>query len=235
MSKIVLLGVGLLLIAVAFLIASETTNQDSSPEIARRFATALHTTPTPTDVPTRVPTDTPFPTPLPWTTPIPGWSVFITMGLELSLPQAYDGRLLRVPPEVQREENGSLLDESMVVYGTGDTGPWDLTSHSSPKRTVRIARLKISADAELLPYTLVGLGFYDYRLDRPRRAPVGRYAGYRSVASGPAMDGSRLTKLIYWIDYRATYWVIVYSTPSEEFNTRLPTFEQSINTLTILP
>ena len=46
MSKAAFLGVGLVLIVFAFLIAGTTTNQDSSPEVARRFATALHTTPT---------------------------------------------------------------------------------------------------------------------------------------------------------------------------------------------
>ncbi len=239
MKKQAPLLIGLLLIAIAIFVAAGSSNQDTAPqpESARLLATTFHTTPSPTFTVTLTPTDAPSETPAPTITLIPGWVRIETIGMQLLLPRGFAGDAIHVPFQVQQRENGSILDETILPCELckplpGAAGGF-LGSDVEPG--IRLVKMKVYADPELFPYTILGLGLYDFQFDRPRLVDLGRYRAFRTVAHGPSTGGEDLTKMLYWIEQRNTYWVMIFTSTTSEFQAQLPTFEQIARTLTILP
>ncbi|MGB8648575.1 MAG: hypothetical protein WCF84_25285 [Anaerolineae bacterium] len=239
MKNALALTIGVIMIAAAILLAAGSSNQDTAPQpqSAVALATLLHTTPSVT--PTLPPTWTPAPTETtaPTVTPIPGWTRVETMGLQLWLPSIFSREPVPVPREVQARESGAILDEAVVVCATcpqgGESNQY-APLMSWPAETIRLIQVQTYGNPELFPYTIANLGFYDFRSDRPRIVDLGRYRAYRSVLTGPAMDGSPLSKLLYWIEGQDIYWVIIFTAPTAEFQAHLAAFERIARSMTIL-
>lgn len=232
-------AIGLLLIAVAIFLAAGSSNQDTTPQpqVARVLATTFHTTPSPTPTITPISTGTPTLTPVPTVTAIPGWIRLNTVDMQLLVPPALAGELIHVVPSVQQRENGSILDEAIITCPDCKALPAAAGGFigSDVEPGIRLVKVKIAAEPDLFPYTLIGLGYYDYRLDNPQPVDLGRYRAYRAIASGPSTGGEPLTKLMYWIDNDSVRWVILFTASSADFQSRLPLFEQVARSVTILP
>ncbi len=227
------------MIAAAIFLAAGSSNQDTTPppQQAIALATLLHTTPTATPTLTLTPTPTLTLTPVPTVTPIPGWTRVESIGIQIWVPPLFTNEAAVVPKDVQVRESGTILNEAVIVCAACPRGNESNPSApymNWPAETIRLIEVRKYSDPDLFPYTIANLGFYDFRPERSRLVNLGRYQAYRTVLSGPAMDGSALSKLMYWIEVQDKDWVMIFTAPGQEFERRLDAFEEIARSVTIL-
>ncbi len=236
MNRGCLLTAGIIMILIAFALATQTSNQSrsDSPEVARSFATALHTTPSPT--PTAWPSATPRPTrsltatPAPTVTPIPQWTKFQSDGFELWLPEDYGGQLLDFTGTGGEVQAGSgIIHQWLLLYGSN----WQPNNFPPTLRSVSILEQWADPALDSGPVSLP-----DVRLRYPRQSgtPVqlGRYVWMQSHMS-VTVSGTVAMKTVYWLKSDDVYWLVAFSVPLKEFDARAAIFEKSMSSFSIVP
>jgi hypothetical protein len=188
----------------------------------------------------RAPRATAQPTP----TPIPGWEKIEGSGASLWMPESFAGGNLEEDLELIIEDMKSLgptyeLAAQNIKQNRSAFALWAFDARLGPSgflTNVNVTREKVPsavtvetymdaataqlpADFHVLSRELVSLGSYE----------AGRLTTEFSV-SGP--KGSQL---IYIIKNGSRVYAITYSTGADEFQRRLPVFEQSARTFVVEP
>jgi hypothetical protein len=245
-----------LLAASLGLMGCDTLNAPATPTLA--FATRTFTptitatftrTALPTSTHTLVPTATPTPTitpsptraPLPTATPPPGWKKLESAAAELWAPGSFVG-------------GDPLKDKDAVVKRLRAFGPEYVNTYRVIEQNANIFLL-YALDSQiggtgllttvsvtinrLLPSGLIDQNQSGVALQLPRqmltldtRNAALYYAAERTVAVSEAQN-NRVRHLVYTIRSTNHAWVLVFSTPEDEFFPRLATFEQIALTLRI--
>lgn len=227
-----------------FGVPTATSAPRNTPTFTPTFAPTATSTlaPTSTSIPTLTPTSTRQPIP---TAVVPaGWRKLESVQVELWVPGSYLGG----DPIKDREP----LVKSLRALGSEYAGYINLINQnpspfaiyaidSAMGSTGFITNVSVTSNqivstgsgetlqggvSQQLPaqYTV---------LDR-RNATAGLYSAERLVADSPA-QGMHMRQLVYTIKVQNAAWVIVFTTADGEFLTRLPAFEQSIQTLRFKP
>jgi hypothetical protein len=179
----------------------------------------------------------------PTPTAIPGWEKFSGGGIELWMPESFDGgdlannldiiieRLRSLGPEFEKlaetlEQNPSAI--VLLVYDT-KIGPTGFLTN------VNVVKEKVVSSMTLdlyLKSSSKQMASYGFRVSEQKIIRLDNYEAGRLVIQADALQAK---EAIYVIKVKNTMWVITYATGSAEFSARLPTFDQSANTIYITP
>jgi hypothetical protein len=184
------------------------------------------------------------PTPQPMATPIPGWEKFEGGGVELWLPESFDGgnleedldvvveNLRRLGPDYEQLAQIIEQNPSMYVIWVFDSevgSPGFLTS-------VAITTEKVMSAITLDTYLDAAASQFpaEFQIQERDIVTLGEYQAGRLVIDFTiqGVDGS---ELLYVVKDGTTIWAITYGTGAQEFDERLPVFEQSALTFAIQP
>jgi hypothetical protein len=183
-------------------------------------------------------------TPQPTNTPIPGWEKFEGRGVELWLPESFEGgnldedldliveRLKGLGPEF--EQLSQTLDQNRSVFAL-----WAFDSKVGEQGSLTSAN--ITTEQVLSVITI------DIYLDAvEKQFPPGFAVRERDIVQLGDREAGRLiadftvsgvsgNQLLYVVKDGNNIWVISYGTSVDEFEERLPVFEQSAQTFSIQP
>jgi hypothetical protein len=176
-------------------------------------------------------------------TAIPGWEKFSGGGIELWMPESFEGgdlandldviveRLRSLGPEYEKlaeiiEQNPSAI--VLLVYDT-KIGPAGFLTN------VNVVKEKVVSTVTLELYlesSSKQMASYGFKVSEQKIIQLDNYeAGWLVVQA----DTLKAKEAIYVITVKNTMWVITYATGINEFSARLPTFNQSANTINIQP
>lgn len=200
----------------------------------------LFATPTPTPTSTPIPTNTPALTSTP--TPIPGWEKFEGGGVELWLPESYEGgnpsedieviidKLRLLGPDFEQMAQVIKQNPSMFVLMALDSEVGD----SGYITNVNIAKEKVLSAITLEIY----LASVENQLpdqfqvvDQDIVSLIDHLAGRMIIEA--AVLGVDIKEVVYIIKEDNIIWAISFATGAEEFDQRLQIFEQSIRTFAV--
>ncbi|CAG0944960.1 hypothetical protein ANRL1_02039 [Anaerolineae bacterium] len=199
-------------------------------------------TPTPTNTSTATPTFTPRPTATRTSTPIAGWKKFETANIALWLPESFIGgdiskdldiivkNLRALGPDFERTARAIEQNPDAFILFALDSKPGN-TGFISNLNVVRERTLSmitmdmyLQAATKQLPSA--------YQVVERQSLILNQYSMGRLVLEA-TLQGRRVKQLFYIVKDDSTFWSVVYSTSFDEFDTRLPIFEQSIRTFVI--
>ena len=180
----------------------------------------------------------------PTATPIPGWEKFEGSGAELWLPESFEGGDLGKDVEViaenlrrfapDSEQIAQMIEQNPSMYiiwafdtDIGDTGL--LTN-------VTVATEKVLSAMTLDVYLDAVLKQFPDWLQVVERdiITLGDQQAGRLVVEF-ALAGVEVKEVMYAVKLDNSMWVITYATGAEEFEERLPVFEQSALTFKAQP
>ena len=197
-------------------------------------------------IPTTQPTPTPEPTPTvqPTATPIPGWEKFKGGGIEVWLPESYDGGNLAEDVDVvvqslrdlgpDYEQIAQMIEQNPSIYVI-----WAFDSAVGTSGF--LTNMNITTQQVLSAVTV------DTYLDAAvQQLPADFQVASRETLTLAGRPAARLTidftipgvsgkEAMYVIKDGTTMWAVTYGTGAEEWEQRLSDFEQSIRTLVIQP
>ena len=179
----------------------------------------------------------------PTPTAIPGWEKFSGGGIELWMPDSFEGgdlatdldvviaRLRSLGPEYQKlaemiEQNPSAI--VLLIYNAKVGAAGFLTN-------VNVVKEKVGSSMTLDKYlesSAEQITSYGFKVSEQIIIQLDNYQAGRLVVQ---LDALKAKEVIYMIEADNTMWVITYATGVAEFSTRLPTFDQSANTIKIEP
>lgn len=184
------------------------------------------------------------PTPQPTATAIPGWEKFEGGGIELWLPESYEGgnlqedldvvvqNLRRLGPDYEQLAQVIEQNPSMYVIWAFDSevgSPGFLTNAT-------VTTEKVLSAMTLDTYLDAAVGQFPPGFDVRERdiVTLGDHQAGRLLIEF-AIQGVRGSELLYAVKDGTTMWVITYATGADEFDERLPVFEQSALTFAVQP
>lgn len=177
-------------------------------------------------------------------TPIPGWEKFEGAGAELWLPESFEGgdlandldvivnKLKSLGPDFEKTANTIEQNPSAVAIWAFDSNvgsSGSLTNMNVVKERVISAitlDTYMDATAKRLPAS--------FEVTDRRKVRLEHYEAGQLVVQ-VELPSTKLKELLYVIKDKNIVWVITYATGMDEFEERLPTFEQSANTFKIQP
>jgi len=186
------------------------------------------------------PANTPAPIP---PTPIPGWEKFSGGGVELWMPDSFEGgdlandldvileRLRALGSQFQQmadmiEQNSSAF--VLLVYDTDVGSSGFLTNVNVVKEKV-LSGMTLDTYLDSSVGQLTPLGF---SVSERKIVQLYSYEAGRLVIEASALKAK---EVMYVIKAKNTMWVITYTTGTSEFASRLAIFEKSANTIRIQP
>ena len=176
-------------------------------------------------------------------TAIPGWEKFSGGGIELWMPDSFEGgdlandldvvieRLRSLGPEYEKlaeiiEQNPSAI--ALLVYDSQIGTSGFLTNINVVKeKVISTVTLELYLDSSVQQMTSDG-----FKVSEQKMIQLDNYETARLVLQ---LDALKAKEVIYMIKEKNTVWVITYATGAAEFSTRLPTFDRSANTIYIQP
>ncbi|HET7087479.1 MAG TPA: hypothetical protein VFL17_02400 [Anaerolineae bacterium] len=190
-------------------------------------------------------TPQPTATSQPTATLIPGWEKFEGGGAELWLPESYEGgdlssdldfivENLRNLGGPEFEQIAQLIEENpsaFVLYvfdsKIGDSG--FLTG-------VNVTKERVLSSVTLDTYIDMAVKQFPSEFHFVERAVVSldRYEARRLVVE-LTLAGTRVKEVLYVVKEDNTIWSVTFATGADEFDQRLPTFEQSVRTFAVQP
>ena len=181
-------------------------------------------------------TSEPIATTQPSATPIPGWEKFEGQGVELWLPESFEGGDLREDLEVIVERLRNLGPDFEPMAQMIEQNPsmyviWVFDSEVGPSgflTNVTITTERVLSAMTLDTYMDIALGQLPDHFQVMERGIVtlGDHQAGRVVVEF-ALYGVVAKELMYVIKDGTTIWAITYATGVEVFTERLPIFEQS--------
>lgn len=208
-------------------------------------------TPTPTPIPPRAtstpvpPTATPTPVPpTPTPTPIPGWEKFEARGIEMWLPESYEGgdpgqdldviveKLRTLGPDFVQmaqmiEQNPSAFALWAFDSDVGDSG--FLTNVNVVTERV-LSAMTVETYSDMMVRQLPS----QFRVVERGIVSLDHYQAERVLVETSIM-GVEIKQVMYVIKEGNAIWIVNFSTGADEFERRLPAFEQSMRTFKIQP
>jgi len=205
---------------------------------AKIFATLTAQAPTAT----RVTTNTPMPKSTP--TPITGWNKFESSGIEIWLPESYEGgdlendteviinRMKALGPEFEQmanniEKNPSMVKLIAVDTNIGDTG---FVTNINIGREQILSTMTFDMYMETMKKQLPSF----WTIIDEKKVQLDQHEALRLV-SRLDISGEVMKQLQYLVKNNNTLWIITSTTTLEEFDERLPIFEQVVGTVKIQP
>jgi len=180
----------------------------------------------------------------PTATPIPGWEKFECDGVELWLPESYEGvdlseevgviieNLRRLGPDFEQMAQMIEQNPSMYVVWAFDSEVGDSGSLTNVAVTTEKVLSAVTIDTYLdaaskqLPA--------QFQVVERDIVSLGNYRAGRLVIEA-TISGVASKVLMYAVKDGNTMWLIVFATGAEEFDQRLSVFEQSALTFAIQP
>ncbi len=180
----------------------------------------------------------------PTATPIPGWERFEGRGVELWLPESFEGgdlgkdvdviaqNLRRFAPD--SEQIAQMIEQNPEMYAlwafdteVGDQG--FLTNAAvTTEKVMSSITLDVYLDAALKQFPAW------LRMMERDIVDIGDYQAGRLLIEFD-MVGIEGQEVMYAIKDGNTMWVITYATGADEWEERFPDFEQSASTFKVLP
>ena len=175
-------------------------------------------------------------------TPIPGWEKFEGKGVEVWLPESFEGGDLENDVDVvvqnlrrlgsEYEQTAEMIEQNPDMFAI-----WVFDSEVGPSGA--LTNLNVTSEKVLSAITL------DTYLDAVSGQLHSAFAIVeREIVTLSGYEAGRLVievsapvlvakELMYAIKEGGTMWVIAYTTGADEFDERLPIFEQSAETFKI--
>lgn len=173
------------------------------------------------------------------TTTIAGWKKFEGRGAQLQLPDSYKGGDLNQNLDVVVQKLESLGPYYQQIAQTLKQNPsafviWAFDSKvgkSGVLSNVGIATEPVGATVTTDIYldTLTKQLPTEFRVVERKQVALDRYQAGQIVTE-VAISGVTAKQIIYMIKQGSNMWIVAFSTSAEEFEQRLPAFQQSINT-----
>lgn len=199
-------------------------------------------TPVPTSTSTPVPTDTPEPTMA--ATAIPGWAKYGAQGIEDWLPESFVGgdlendldvifdNLITLGPDFEQIASTIEANPTAFVLWTFDTE----IGSSGYLINMNIIRDQVLSAVSLEMYMQALAQQLPSYLTIAQLAP-GQLSQFESsrLVTNTDISGVKGNELVYLIKDGNAIWVVTFATSEEEFEARLPVFEQSVQTFTTQP
>jgi len=194
--------------------------------------------PTPTFTPD--PTDTPLATP----TPMPGWKKFTGKSIELWLPESYEGGDVKQDLEVivesvrrlgpDFEQTAQMIEQNPALFALwafdSEVGESGFLTNVNVGQERIFSAITIDIYLDVMVAKLPGA----WRVTEREIVSLDRYQAGRIVTQF-TVYGTSGKQLVYAIKHDNTMWIITYSTHTDEYDQRLPVFEQSARTFVIQP
>ncbi len=183
-------------------------------------------------------------TPQPTMTPIPGWKKFEATGMELWLPESFVGGNISENLDLISEQIKSLGPEyepylQPVLQNPSMFSLWAYDSEIGSSHyltNIGVTTDRLSSPVPLDTYadeSVSQLPDTFHLRERDRITLNGRDA--RRLVIEMKLPGVTVKALMYILMDGKTVWLITYTTAPDEFEHRLPIFEQSANTFNIVP
>jgi len=176
------------------------------------------------------------------TTTIPGWKKFEGRAAQLQLPESYNGGDLSQNLDVVVQKLESLGPYYQPVAQSLKQNPsafvlWAFDSKVSKSgflSNVAVATEPVGSTATTDTYldVLTKQLPSEFRVVERKQVTLDRYQAVQIVTEA-TMSGVTAKQVIYTIKQGSNIWIVVFSTPAEEFEQRLPLFQQSINTFSV--
>lgn len=227
----------------AALAATQAAQPTATPTPQPTYTPILPTaTSKPTATPRPTPTWQPTPTPPPTASSIPGWEKFAGGGVELWLPDSFEGGNLYEDLEVIVEklkalgpnfrQMAQMLEQNRSAFvlwvfdsQVGDTG--GLTNVTVAKEKV-LSVITIDTYLKALVQQLPSqFRVIDQKVMSRNPYPVAQVVVEGTIFSFQAKE------ILYIVKVDNTIWLIMFATDANEFDRRLPIFNQSIRTFTL--
>lgn len=221
----------------------ELSQKSPTQTVPAPTATTVPTnTPEPTSKPTSAPTDTPEPTAA--TVVMPGWNKFEAQGIEIWLPESFEGGDLENDLEVivnKLHSLGKEFEQVATMLETNSTAfvlwAFDTNIGSSGYLTnMNIVREQVLSAVTLDMYMQAFEQQIPSYLTIIEQNP-GQLEDYESLrlVIKTEISGIEGRELMYLIKDDNTIWGITFATALDEFDKRLPAFDQSVQTFKTLP
>lgn len=175
-------------------------------------------------------------------TTIPGWKKFEGRGAQLQLPESYNGGDLSQNLDVVVQKLESLgpyyqqvaqsLKQNSSVFAL-----WAFDSKASKSGFLSNAAIltepvgsTVTTDTylDVLTKQLPS----EFRVVERKQVTLDRYQGVQIVTEA-TISGVTAKQIIYTIKQGSNIWAVTFTTSAEEFEERLPSFQQSINTFSV--
>ena len=180
----------------------------------------------------------------PTATPIPGWEKFEGGGIELWLPESFEGGNLEEDFELVVEGLKSLGPDFEQIAQAIEQNPsmfvlWAFDSEVSDTgflTNMNVTTEKVSSSMTLDTYLDATINQLppQFHLLEQGIVQLGDYQAGRLVWEA-AIGDMAVKDLSYCIKDGSTMWAFGFSTSAEEFDQRLPVFEQSARSFMIQP
>lgn len=178
----------------------------------------------------------------PTPTPIPGWVEFTAPGVSLWLPDTYQGGDLENDLDLiteqlktrgaEYEAVAKMIEQnrSAFVIWAFDT----VTGASGALTNVNLVKERVLSAVNPDSYVdaVESQLPSDFSITERQKVKLDNYEALRLIIE---MGEPDIKEAMYIIKSGNTMWVVTYATGADEFPSRLPTFEQSVNTLRIEP
>jgi hypothetical protein len=175
-------------------------------------------------------------------TTLPGWKKFEGRGAQLQLPESYNGGDLSQYLDVVVQKLESLGPYYQQVAESLKQNPsafalWAFDSKVSKSGVLS----NVALAAEPVGSTVTTDTYLDlltkqlpseYRVVERKQVTLDRYQAGQIVTE-VTISGVTAKQIMYAIKQGSNIWIVVFSTSAEEFEERLPSFQQSINTFSV--
>jgi hypothetical protein len=175
-------------------------------------------------------------------TTIPGWKKFEGRGAQLQLPESYSGgdlsqyldvvvqKLESLGPYYQQVAQSLKQNPSAFVIWAFDSK----VSKSGVLSNVALATEPVGSTVTTDTYldVLTKQLPSEYRVVERKQVTLDRYQAGQIVIEA-TISGVTAKQIMYTIKQGSNIWIVVFSTTAEEFEQRLPSFQQSINTFSV--
>ncbi|MEG4048056.1 hypothetical protein [Microcoleus sp. Pol17_C1] len=175
-------------------------------------------------------------------TTIPGWKKFEGRGAQLQLPESYSGGDLSqyLDVVVQKLESLGPYYQQIAQYLKQNPSAFVIWAFDSKvSKSGVLSNLALAA--EPVGATVTTDTYLDvltkqlpseYRVVERKQVTLDRYQAGQIVTEA-TISGVTVKQIMYTIKQGSNIWIVVFSTSAEEFEERLPTFQQSINTFSV--
>lgn len=180
----------------------------------------------------------------PSATAIPGWEKFEGGGVELWLPESYDGGNLDEDLEIVVEGLRTLGPDFAQMADLIEQNPsmfviWAFDSevgNSGALTSAAVTTEKVLSAMTIDTYLDAALEMLppQFRVVEREIVTVGDNPAGRLIIDF-TISGMAGKEVMYAVKDGNTMWILTYGTGASEFNQRLPDFEQSVNSFEIQP
>jgi len=176
------------------------------------------------------------------TTTIPGWKKFEGRGAQLQLPESYSGGDLSqyLDVVVQKLESLGPYYQQIAQYLKQNPSAFAIWAFDSKVGKSGVLS-NVALAAEPVGSTVTTDTYLDmitkqlpseYRVVERKQVTLDRYQAGQIVTEA-TISGVTAKQIMYAIKQGSNIWIVAFSTSAEEFEQRLPSFQQSINTFSV--